>query len=453
MKLTFFGAVKDVTGSNYLLEVDSSTGSEQATRILIDCGLKQNSNFADKENWDPFPFDISKLSAVVITHAHIDHTGLLGKLIKDGYKGKIYSTPPTKDFAKLMLLDSENILFKEAERIGKPQLYASEDVEALMSQWEGIEYYRDFHIGDTKITFYNAGHILGSACIVIEAEGKRIVFSGDLGNNPPDLIKGTDFLDSADYCVIESAYGDRVHEPTQEGVIENLIEDIVRDKGVLMIPAFAMERTQKLLYEMHSLFKEERVPRVPVYLDSPLAIKITDVYRSYKNYFNNEALRALKANLLLFDFPCLEKTLTTEDSKKINLVSPPKVIIAGSGMSQGGRILHHEARYLQDPKSIILFVGYQTKGSLGRRIKEGEPIVKIHGEEIRVRCRIVSVESYSAHADQNQLLAWLEPMKFNLRKVFVVQGDEGSSIILANKISNDLAVHAEVPEKGKVYEL
>ena len=220
-----------------------------------------------------------------------------------------------------------------------------------------------------------------------------------------------------------------------------------------MIPAFAMERTQKLLYEMHSLFKEERVPRVPVYLDSPLAIKITDVYRSYKNYFNNEALRALKANLLLFDFPCLEKTLTSEDSKKINLVSPPKVIIAGSGMSQGGRILHHEARYLQDPKSIILFVGYQTKGSLGRRIKEGEPIVKIHGEDIRVRCRIVSVESYSAHADQNQLLAWLEPMKFNLRKVFVVQGDEGSSLILANKISNDLAVHAELPEKGIAYEL
>jgi len=446
MKLTFFGAVKDVTGSNYLLEVGD-------TKILIDCGLKQNSNFADKENWDPFPFDISKLSAVVITHAHIDHTGLLGKLVKDGYRGKIYSTPPTKDFAKLMLLDSENILFKEAERLGRPQLYSSENVEVLMSQWEGIEYYRDFHIGEVKITFYNAGHILGSSIIVIEAEGKRIVFSGDLGNNPPDLIKGTDFLDSADYCVIESAYGDRIHEPTQEGVIENLIEDIVRDKGVLMIPAFAMERTQKLLYEMHSLFKEERVPRVPVYLDSPLAIKITDVYRSYKNYFNNEALRALKANLLLFDFPCLEKTLTSEDSKKINLVSPPKVIIAGSGMSQGGRILHHEARYLQDPKSIILFVGYQTKGSLGRRIKEGEPIVKIHGEDIRVRCRIVSVESYSAHADQNQLLAWLEPMKFNLRKVFVVQGDEGSSLILANKISNDLAVHAELPEKGIAYEL
>ena len=446
MKLSFHGAVKDVTGSNYLLEVGDS-------QILIDCGLKQNSNFADEENWNTFPYDLSKISAVLVTHAHIDHTGLLAKLVKDGYRGKVYSTPPTKAFANLLLLDSESILFKEAERMGRPQLYSAIDVNQLMSQWEGIEYYRDLNIGDAKITFYNAGHILGSAIIVVEADGKKIAFTGDLGNNPPDLIKGTDFLETADYCVIESAYGDRIHEPVKEGVIENLIEDISRDKGVLMIPAFAMERTQKILYEMHDLFKEKRVPKVPVYLDSPLAIKITEVYKTFKSYFNDETIKAMKTNFMMFDFPGLEKTLTTEDSKNINLVSAPKVIIAGSGMSQGGRILHHEARYLSDPKSVILFVGYQTKGSLGRRIKEGEPIVKIHGEDVRVRCRIVSVESYSAHADQSQLLAWIEPMKFNLRKVFVVQGDEDSSSVLASKISDELAVHAEIPEKGKVYEL
>lgn len=446
MKISFHGAVKDVTGSNYLLEIGD-------TQILIDCGLKQNSNFADEENWSPFPYDLSKISAVLVTHAHIDHTGLLAKLVKDGYRGKVYSTPPTKDFANLLLLDSESILYKEAERMGRPQLYSAIDVNQLMSQWEGIEYYRDMNIGDAKITFYNAGHILGSAIIVVEAEGKKIAFTGDLGNNPPDLIKGTDFLETADYCVIESAYGDRIHEPIKEGVIENLIEDIARDKGVLMIPAFAMERTQKILYEMHDLFKEKRVPKVPVYLDSPLAIKITEVYKTFKNYFNDETVKAMKTNFMMFDFPSLEKTLTTEDSKQINLVSAPKVIIAGSGMSQGGRILHHELRYLSDPKSVILFVGYQTKGSLGRRIKEGEPIVKIHGEDVRVRCRIVSIESYSAHADQIQLLAWIEPMKYNLRKVFVVQGDDDSSSALANKISDQLAVHAEIPEKGKVYEL
>lgn len=447
MKLSFHGAVKDVTGSNYLLEM------EDGKKILIDCGLKQNSNFADEENWDPFSYDVSEISAVLITHAHIDHTGLLGKLVKDGYRGKVYSTPPTKEFANLLLLDSESILYKEAERMGRPQLYSALDVNQLMSQWEGVEYYRDLNIGDAKITFYNAGHILGSSIIVVEADGKKIAFTGDLGNNPPDLIKGTDFLETADYCVIESAYGDRIHEPIKEGIIENLIEDIARDKGVLMIPAFAMERTQKILYEMHDLFKEKRVPKVPVYLDSPLAIKITDVYKSFKNYFNDETVKAMKTDFMLFDFPGLEKTLTTDDSKKINLVEAPKVIIAGSGMSQGGRILHHEQRYLSDPKSIMLFVGYQTKGSLGRRIKDGEPIVKIHGEDIRVRCRIVSVEGYSAHADQRQLLAWVEPMKYILRKVFVVQGDEDSSSTLANKISDQLAVHAEVPEKGRVYEL
>jgi metallo-beta-lactamase family protein len=447
MKLSFHGAVKDVTGSNYLLE------TEDGKKILIDCGLKQNSNFADEGNWDPFPYDLSEISAVLITHAHIDHTGLLGKLVKDGYRGKVYSTPPTKDFANLLLLDSESILFKEAEKMGRPQLYSAMDVNQLMSQWEGIEYYRDFNIGEAKITFYNAGHILGSSIIVIEADGKKIAFTGDLGNNPPDLIKGTDFLEAADYCVIESAYGDRIHEPVKEGVIEDLIEDIARNKGVLMIPAFAMERTQKILYEMHDLFKDKRVPKVPVYLDSPLAIKITEVYKTFKSYYNDKTIKEMKTNFMLFDFPGLEKTLTTEDSKNINLVSAPKVIIAGSGMSQGGRILHHEARYLSDPKSVILFVGYQTKGSLGRRIKEGEPIVKIHGEDVRVRCRIVSVESYSAHADQIQLLAWIEPMKFNLKKVFVVQGDEDSSSVLVSKISDQLAVHAEIPEKGKVYEL
>ncbi len=447
MRLSFHGAVKDVTGANYLLE------TEDGKKILVDCGLKQNSNFADEENWNPFPYDISELSAVLVTHAHIDHTGLLAKLVKDGYRGKIYSTPPTKEFANLLLLDSESILYKEAERMGRPQLYSAIDVNQLMSQWDGIEYYRDFNIGDAKITFYNAGHILGSSIIVIEADGKKIAFTGDLGNNPPPLIKGTDFLETADYCVIESAYGDRIHELPQHGIIENLIEDVVRDKGVLMIPAFAMERTQKLLNEIHDLCKEERIPKVPVYLDSPLAIKITEVYKSFKNYFNDEAVRAMKTDFMLFDFSCLHKTLTTEDSKNINLVSAPKVIIAGSGMSQGGRILHHEKRYLSDPRSIILFAGYQTKGSLGRRIKDGEPIVKIHGEDVRVRCRIVSIESYSAHADQIQLLAWIEPMKLNLRKVFVVQGDEDSSTTLANKISDQLAVHAEVPKRGVVYEL
>lgn len=446
MRLTFHGAVKEVTGANYLVESGD-------TKILIDCGLNQSGSFASESNWASFAYDLKEISAVLITHAHIDHTGLLPRLIKEGYKGKVYSTPPTRDFSHLLLLDSENILNKEAEKRNKNPLYSAEDVERLMTQWEGVEYYKDFNIGDTKITFFNAGHILGSSFISIEAEGKRIIFSGDLGNNPPPVIKGTDFLDRADYCVIESAYGGRIHEPVPPGLIENLIEDTAKNKGVLMIPAFAMERTQKLLFEMNNLFEEERVPKMPVFLDSPLAIRLTEIYKKYKNYFNDETLKLMKKDFFLFDFPGLKRTLATEESKSINEVHPPKVIIAGSGMSQGGRILHHEKRYLPDSKSAILFVGYQTKGSLGRRIREGEPVVKIHGEDVSVRCRIVSAEGYSAHADQKQLLAWLEPMRFNLRKVFVVQGDEEGSSVLVNKISDELAVHAEVPEMGKVYEL
>ena len=446
MKLTFFGGIKEVTGANYLLESGS-------TKILIDCGLKQGGAFADESNWDPLPYDIKTISAVLVTHAHIDHTGRLPYLIKNGFQGTVYSTPPTKDFAELLLFDSESILHREAERNKREPLYLADDVLRLMKRWEGVEYYRSFNIGDFKITFYNAGHILGSSIIAIEAEGKKVLFTGDMGNNPPPIIKGTDFLNEADYCIIESAYGSRIHEPVKEGVIEDLIEDVTKSKGVLMIPAFAMERTQKILYEMHDLFREGRVPQIPVFLDSPLAIEVTDIYKNYKEYFNAETLKEMKDHFLLFDFRSLTKTLTTEESKSINSVPPPKIIIAGSGMSQGGRIIHHELRYLSDPNSIILFVGYQTKGSLGRRILEGEPIVKIKGEEVRVRCRIVQIENFSAHADQKQLLSWVEPMRSTLRKVFVVQGDEDGSVVLAQKISDELVVHTEIPEFGKVYEL
>ena len=235
--------------------------------------------------------------------------------------------------------------------------------------------------------------------------------------------------------------------------IENTIEETAKAGGVLMIPAFSMERTQKLLFEINELVENGRVPKMPVFLDSPLAIKITEVYKRYQNYFDKETLNLLNKDKMLFDFPGLRKTLTSEESKSINNVLPPKIIIAGSGMSQGGRILHHEKRYLPDPKSTILFVGYQSKNSLGRKIMEGEPIVKIHGEDVPVRCRRIVAEEYSAHADQNQLLEWLRPMRLTLKKVFVVQGEEDESSALSQKIINDLAVHAEIPEGQKNYDL
>jgi metallo-beta-lactamase family protein len=443
MRLTFFGGAGSVTGANYLLE----SGGH---RILVDCGLEQGSHYAERKNFEPFGYDPAGIEAVFVTHAHLDHTGRLPKLHKDGFRGTIYSTPPTRDSAELILLDSEHILSKEAEREGQPPLYAIADIDRVMEHWKGINYHEPVEVGPFRIEPYDAGHILGSASYKVEVEGKTIVFSGDLGNYPPPIIKPTEFFDFADYCLIESTYGDRVHSnpDTRKEELENVIEDTVRSGGVLMIPAFAMERTQDLLYNLHQLFEERRVPRVPVYIDSPLAIKITDVYRKYEQYFNREVQNIVRSGDDILNFPGLRLTLTTEQSKEINDAPVPKIIIAGSGMSNGGRILHHEHRYLSDPKSTILFIGYQAAGSLGRRIMEGATKVMISGQEVPVRCKKRTISAYSAHADQPRLLQWIKPLRQSLKRAFVVQGEPESSEALAEKIRDAFAIDTVVPKAG-----
>lgn len=452
MKLTFHGGAKMVTGANYLLEVGSpSSSSGQSTRILVDCGLHQGSNFCERHNWEPFPYDPKSIAAAFITHAHIDHTGRLPKLYKDGFRGKVYSTAPTRDAAEFLLADSDHLLAQEAERFKKPILFHHGDVQGVLGLWASIGYHEPVTVGPFTVTFYNAGHILGSSFIVIEAEGKRVVFSGDLGNTPAPLIGPTESLDYADYCLIESTYGDRVHEdlPQRKEVLEDLIEDTVKAKGTLLLPAFAMERTQELLYEIDELAENGRIPHVPIFIDSPLAIKLIGVYRKHERFFNPTVKKFIKDGGEFFKFPGLTLTETTEASKKINDVPPPKVIIAGSGMSHGGRILHHERRYLPDPKSTLLIVGYQGEGSLGRRILEGQPTVRIFGEEVPVRCKVKAIGGYSAHADQTQLLEWLRPMRFSLRQVFMVQGEETPAKIFAQKVTDELAVKATVPSQGE----
>ncbi|TSD01443.1 MAG: Uncharacterized protein Athens071426_673, partial [Parcubacteria group bacterium Athens0714_26] len=286
-----------MTGANYLLEADGGDGK---VKLLIDCGLNQGGSFAEKKNWEPFGYESKEIGAVFVTHAHIDHTGLLPKLVRDGFKGRVYSTPPTRDFANLMLLDSEHILLEEAERFKRPPLYGVREVEELMACWEGVPYHQQIIIGPFKITFYNAGHILGSSIILVEIEGKRILFSGDLGNSPAPIIEEKENLEDVDYCIIESAYGNRIHEPESIGAIEDVIEETAKGNGALMIPAFAMERTQKLLFEMNNLVENGRVPRIPVFLDSPLAIKVTEIYKKYQDYFDKETLELLKKDQSLF---------------------------------------------------------------------------------------------------------------------------------------------------------
>ena len=461
MKLSFFGGAGKVTGSDYLLE-------SGGVKILIDCGLHQGTHLAEKQNFETFPYNPEDITAVFVTHSHLDHIGRLPKLMKDGFLGAIYSTGATKDFAEVMLLDSEHILTEEAKREAKPPLYVEADVYHVMRRWRGVNYHDPIVVGPFTVTPFDAGHILGSASYKIEvAEGspspdgsgvakKVIVFSGDLGNSPAPIIKPTEIpTGHVDYCLVESAYGDRVHENEDERreALEDTIENTFRAGGTLLVPTFAMERTQELLYYMHQLFEEKRVPHVPVFIDSPLAIKLTAIYKKHEAYFNTETKNIVKSGEDILNFPGLHLTLTTEQSKEINDVKPPKVVLAGSGMSNGGRVLHHEMRYLPDPNSTILFVGYQAQGTLGRQILDGAKQVRIFGEEIPVHCKVVNIPGYSAHADQPRLLHWIGGMKGTLKKVFVVQGEQQASDTLAAKIRDTMAIPAEVPKAGETVEL
>ncbi|MEK9183561.1 MAG: MBL fold metallo-hydrolase [Patescibacteria group bacterium] len=440
MKITFYGAVKSVTGANYLLE-------DGDTKILIDCGLHQGSSYCEAHNWEPFLYDPKEIKAVFVTHSHIDHIGRLPQLVKSGFGGKIFSTPPTRDASGLLLLDSEHILSQEADKKNKPLLYTSNDISLTMQLWEGVEYHQSIKIDNLSVRLYNAGHILGSSFILVDNGRTKIVFSGDLGNSPAPLLGSKEELPEADYCVMESTYGGRIHEDLEKRkeIIEDLIEDVVRSNGVLMIPAFAMERTQEMIFEIDQLVEQKRIPRIPVFIDSPLAIKLTEVYEKNRRYLIDGSMH--------FNFPGLKTTLTTEESKSINDVLPPKVIIAGSGMSNGGRILHHERRYLSDPNSTLLVVGYQAMGSLGRKLLDGEKKVKIFGEEINVNCKVKAISGYSAHADKPQLLNWIKPQRQNLKNIFLVQGEEKEGNVLAQALKDELAINAMLPDLNVSYEL
>lgn len=444
MKLTFHGGAQSVTGANHLLESEKG-------RVLIDCGMTQGGSFCHDCNYGDFAYDPSTVDALIVTHAHIDHTGRIPKLVRDGFKGKIYSTQPTKDFAAIMLEDSLGILEKEAKRRGLEPFYSKEDVDRALSLWEGKEYEESFMIEDMRIVFHDAGHILGSLLAEIHHGDKKLLFTGDLGNVPNPLLRPYKLPKGITHLITESVYGDRNHEDhkLRKGKLENAIEDIVDRKGTLIIPAFALERTQELLFEMNELVENGRIPKVPVFIDSPLAIKATRIYRKYGKYYNQAAKKIMLGGDDLFNFPDLKFTLNTDESKRIAAVPSPKVITAGSGMMNGGRITHHALKYLGDKNNMILFVGYTAGGSPGRRILEGAKKVSFHGEEVQIRAEIRHIDGYSAHADHDALMEFTNSTRDTLKHVYVVQGEPKSAMFLAQRIKDYLGIEASAPKMDK----
>ena len=451
MKITFYGGAQSVTGSNYLLEVGN-------VKVLVDCGMFQGSSDAEEKNYVPFPYKPAELAAVFLSHSHADHTGRLPKLHKEGFRGALYATPPTLDMTFVALPDNLALMTDSAKRANRQPFFSGEDLQGVMSLAQGINYGQEIQLGPNfSAVLHDAGHILGSSIIEFRAEGKKIYFSGDLGNPPTPLLRPFEFPLDADYIVIESAYGDRIHEDRsmRKEKLRSIVKETILKGGTLMIPSFAMERTQELLSELNAMHNAGEIPDVPMFLDSPLAIKLTEVYQKYPEYFNKEIKYVIDSGDDLFNFPGLVYCRTSEESKNINGVIGPKVIIAGSGMSAGGRILHHERRYLSDPNSTLLFIGFQAEGTLGRKIFDGAKEVSIFDEKIPIRCRVEAIGGYSAHADQPTLLSWVAKAAEagHLKKVFAVQGETTSATTLAGLITTQFHIPAIIPISNQTVEL
>jgi len=460
MRVGFYGGVEGVTGSCFLLEVDNK-------KILIDCGLFQGTE--EQKNYEPFPFEPKGIDYLILTHAHIDHCGRIPLLVKEGFRGRIISTEATKRIAILMLLDAAKVMYenykvqlKKLLRTGKvpsPPLYQDYEVLDSIDFFNiGLTYGRSFSISNNvKVTFKDAGHILGSAFVEIEVyenkKNKRIVFSGDLGNKGKPIIRDPQKPSKADYVFVETTYGDRNHkgfEESKEELLEAVTYALSRGGNVL-IPSYALERAQEILFVLRDFYENGKLPECRVFLDSPLATNLTALFKSHPEFFDEETYQIFLERDP-FKFPNLYFTKEVEESKSINSITSGAIIIAGSGMLTGGRILHHLKHNLWRPECSLVFVGYQPKGTLGRRIIEGESPVKIFGEEIEVKARIYTINGFSSHTDQKGLLEWLSFTQ-KPKKVFLIHGEKEKKEVFKQKLIDTLGFKPHLPIYGEVIDL
>jgi metallo-beta-lactamase family protein len=462
--ITFLGAARNVTGARFLV-------AHNDRRVLVDCGMFQERDYRSR-NWDPLPFAVRDLDAVVLTHAHVDHCGLLPKLVREGFKGPIWCTPATADIAQIVLADTGKIQEEDAVRkqkrhsregrvgpYGDKALYTAADAANVTPLLNVVGYGSGVRVAPgVEVTFRDAGHILGSASVAMNLDraGKplSVLFSGDLGRPNAPILRDPEPVGAADYIVIESTYGDRMHRPMES--IQDRLADVVNRTcpkgGCVVIPSFAVERTQELLYRLHELLDAKRIPRVPVFLDSPMASSVTEVFRRHPELFDDDVRDMLVRGVHPCDFPGLRLCRSAEESEAAGNARGA-IIIAGSGMCTGGRIKRHIANHIGREASAILFVGYQASGTLGRQILDGAPEVRVSGEMYAVKAQVTKINGFSAHADQSELMGWLRTATRAPRRVIVTHGEPDTAVTFGAEVGRQLGWETAVPGYGETVAL
>jgi metallo-beta-lactamase family protein len=461
MKLEFHGGAGTVTGSHHVLDLGNK-------RIAIDAGMFQGSRELDDLNYRGYGHDVSKLESLILTHAHIDHTGRLPNLAKSGFKGPIYSTFATADLCDLMLKDSARLQSDDAERDMKrsqergdrqqfshPLLYTEQDVFSVMKRFKPLEYEKQFDLGGAKLTMHDAGHILGSAILEFDINGKKLVMTGDLGAAGTPIIRDPVIVPEADWLVIESTYGNKEHDnkANRSEKLFQVVKETIDKGGNVVIPAFAVGRVQELLYELNPYFESGKLPPVEVYIDSPMSISASEIYKRHPECFDAETNKLLQGGDQPLDFKNLRYSRSSDESRRINELKEPHIVLSASGMCTGGRILYHLEHNVSRTDSTILFVGYMAEGSLGRQMMDGAKKVHIHGKEFDVRARMEKIDSYSAHADLPELVSWMKGFKRFPKTVFAVHGERDALTNLAQVIRKQFGADVSIPAYGDSFEL